>query len=388
MGVLRGLFSSSLGVRIKSRSSLIKVLSYVVLAIVYLVLSILLLGLIFVGPIDFTVSSNFFVNIMEYLVSVVLKILLVLGVNLVYVYYLVIELYFMLGVSVSNYLGNYYLYSSWRKYVPKLSKESEELEGQYYRDFTQLNWMVDLAIIKSLRYNDHSFSVDIIRATLLQLTKSKYIKVVDYKGELAYKLMRRPNSRFLDEVYRYLVVESNKDDIITINDVENLLITTKGVKEFEDVLVGISGEYLLSDVYLTTEGESIQNQVEETIIGYGLTEAGYELRERWVKFFNYLRDYTLIDDRSMDELELWDELLIYATILGISSEVAEELDFDTTMLNVGNDVEEMFGDDFDYLDYLDSIGLDRVQSDIYYNDFKTGLFLGRGLTSVIIRWMR
>lgn len=388
MGVLRGLFSSSLGVRIKSRSSLIKVFSYVVLAIVYLVVSILLLGLIFVGPIDFTVSSNFFVSIWDHLVNTVIKVLISIGRNVIYVYYLLLEVYFMVGLNIANYLGNYYLYSSWRKYVPKLSKESDELKGQYYRDFTQLNWMGDLAIIKSLRYNDYSFSVDIIRALLLQLTKSKHIKVVDYDGELAYKLMRRPKSQFLDEFYRYLVVESNSDDIITIYDVENLLITTKGVKEFEDVLVGISGEYLVSDGYLTTEGDSIENQVEETIIGYGLTEAGYELRDRWVKFFNYLRDYTIIDDRSMGELELWDELLIYATILGVSSEVAEELDFDTTMLNVGNDVEEMFGDDFDYLDYLDSIGLDRVQSDIYYNEFKTGLFLGRGLTSAFIRWMR
>lgn len=229
MGVLRGLFSSSLGVRIKSRSSLIKILSNVVLAIVYLAVSILLIGLIFIGPIDFTVSSNFFVNIREYYVNTVLTIVMVMRSSLIYIYYFVLELYFMLAIPVSNYLGDYYLYRSWRKYVPKLNKESEELKGQYYRDFTQLNWMIDLAIIKSLRYNDSSFSLDIIRATLLQLTKSKHIKVIDYNGEIAYKLMRRPKSRFLDEVYRYLVVEAGTDNILTLTDIEDLLITTKGV---------------------------------------------------------------------------------------------------------------------------------------------------------------
>ena len=52
-----------------------------------------------------------------------------------------------------------------------------------------------------------------------------------------------------------------------------------------------------------------------------ITDSGIDLYENFIKFKNYLEDYSLIEERDINEVKLWDGFMIYAAIYGISKKV-------------------------------------------------------------------
>lgn len=56
------------------------------------------------------------------------------------------------------------------------------------------------------------------------------------------------------------------------------------------------------------------------------TDQGDELSNHLVQFENYLKDFSLVAERSAVEVRLWDELLIWASLYGIAKEVAEQFE--------------------------------------------------------------
>ncbi|MFR4402396.1 MAG: DUF2207 family protein, partial [Peptococcus niger] len=58
----------------------------------------------------------------------------------------------------------------------------------------------------------------------------------------------------------------------------------------------------------------------------GLTESGALLTDKIISFKNYLEDFTLLDEREINEVGLWQSLLIWAGLFGIADEVAKALE--------------------------------------------------------------
>lgn len=54
------------------------------------------------------------------------------------------------------------------------------------------------------------------------------------------------------------------------------------------------------------------------------TKEGIELQENLVKFRNYLKDFSLLEERRSFEVNIWDEYMMYASIFGITKEVEKE----------------------------------------------------------------
>ncbi|GEM03066.1 hypothetical protein HMI01_00540 [Halolactibacillus miurensis] len=52
---------------------------------------------------------------------------------------------------------------------------------------------------------------------------------------------------------------------------------------------------------------------------------GEELFDRLVQFKNYLTDFSLLDERQIKEVGLWEDLIIWASLYGIAEEVAKQL---------------------------------------------------------------
>lgn len=75
-----------------------------------------------------------------------------------------------------------------------------------------------------------------------------------------------------------------------------------------------------------------------------LTLTGKEEREKWRAFKRYLEDYSMMEYRNIDELELWEDYLIYATAIGVAKEASNDLDFDTSdfNINVANNTSDEF----------------------------------------------
>ena len=56
-----------------------------------------------------------------------------------------------------------------------------------------------------------------------------------------------------------------------------------------------------------------------------LTQAGSDEKEEWLALKKYLTDYSLIKDKEVPDLVLWERYLVYATAFGISDKVIENL---------------------------------------------------------------
>ena len=64
------------------------------------------------------------------------------------------------------------------------------------------------------------------------------------------------------------------------------------------------------------------------IIKTCLTEKGYEEQNEWKALKKYLEDYSLLKERSVPDIILWEKYLVYATVFGISEKVLKQLKVD------------------------------------------------------------
>src|SRR5699024_10717858 len=56
------------------------------------------------------------------------------------------------------------------------------------------------------------------------------------------------------------------------------------------------------------------------------TKDGIELYANIIRFKNYLEDYSLIREREIKEVKIWDYFMIFAAMYGISEEVFKNLE--------------------------------------------------------------
>ena len=57
----------------------------------------------------------------------------------------------------------------------------------------------------------------------------------------------------------------------------------------------------------------------------GLTQEGENQREYWHALKRYMEDYSMIDDREVPELVIWEKYLVFATAFGIADKVLKQL---------------------------------------------------------------
>ena len=55
-----------------------------------------------------------------------------------------------------------------------------------------------------------------------------------------------------------------------------------------------------------------------------LTEKGRKEKEKWLGFKKYVEDYSILDERKAEEVELWDNYMVYATALGVTKNIREQ----------------------------------------------------------------
>ena len=59
-----------------------------------------------------------------------------------------------------------------------------------------------------------------------------------------------------------------------------------------------------------------------------LTERGYREQNEWKALENFLNDYSLLKEKSVPDIVLWEKYLVYATVYGISEKVLKQLKLD------------------------------------------------------------
>ncbi len=69
----------------------------------------------------------------------------------------------------------------------------------------------------------------------------------------------------------------------------------------------------------------------------GLTEKGLREKNEWKALKKYMQDYSLLNEKTLPDIVLWEKFLVYATAFGISEEVTEQLKIaHPDMFNVNN----------------------------------------------------
>ena len=73
----------------------------------------------------------------------------------------------------------------------------------------------------------------------------------------------------------------------------------------------------------------------------GFTQKGENEREQWKAFKKYMQDFSLLNEREVPELVLWEKFLVYATAFGIADKVIKQLKVKYPELNNGDTLNNM-----------------------------------------------
>lgn len=85
------------------------------------------------------------------------------------------------------------------------------------------------------------------------------------------------------------------------------------------VIISFFGVWILIALYIVIDQiKYINKNYRRTIKGKKLLNKAYALK-------NYLKDYSLIKDRTEEELILWEYYLVYAVVLGVNAKIEDEI---------------------------------------------------------------
>ena len=126
----------------------------------------------------------------------------------------------------------------------------------------------------------------------------------------------------------------------------------------------------------------------------GLTQKGENQKEAWEGLKKYIEDYSMIEDREVPELVIWEKYLVFATAFGIADKVLKQLKIqypelsDDTFTN-GTYVGAMYGNGFN-LAMINSInsavtsayttGVSQRAAEYDYSNMSSGGGFGGGFS--------
>jgi len=99
----------------------------------------------------------------------------------------------------------------------------------------------------------------------------------------------------------------------------------KNYKQIDDLKNDLSLDsraLMVAKGYLVEKDVKVLKFFTSTVVSG--TEKGNILLDRLVQFENYLKDFSLLNEREAREVKLWDDLLIWASLYGIAEEVAKQ----------------------------------------------------------------
>lgn len=161
-------------------------------------------------------------------------------------------------------------------------------------------------------------------------------------------------------------LKSSLDKVIKSKLVNNQILDLKGIKRRRANMAGCSlGVFIpFVLVFLLDNLEFVTNTVNSIGIPWYLlafagilliadfvlinlankrisvyTQEGVDERDKWIAFKKYMEDFSLLKEKDVPDLALWEKYLVYATAFGISEKVIKELkivypDFDNYDYNI------------------------------------------------------
>lgn len=186
-------------------------------------------------------------------------------------------------------------------------------------------------------FQQHKFNKDLIGALFLKwVLEKKAIPEKDEKHPKRVNLRMDPASLFYDpsegELFQMVMEAAGDNQILENGEFEKW--SKKKYERFMDwpeKALESGKDYLVLKGRLDNRGRS--------------TEEGYEKAQQVIQFKNFLKDFTLNNEREVPEVALWKDYLVFAQLYGIADEVAKQL-------------KKLFPADFEQ--YAKSVNMDSV----------------------------
>jgi len=211
------------------------------------------------------------------------------------------------------------------------SKLKRKYKEEYYRDIPYEGPLSDVAYLFS-RVTTSSFE-QMLTAYILKWIKEDRIRPV--QGETGRFFKKETTSLHLEnssgisdemerKLYQILEDASGSDKVLEEKEFtawakKNYSQITRWEKEIKEH----SKSQLRQQGYI---GPVKKKFLFFPYTGEDLTPKGEELEANIFKFMNYLNDFSLLNEREAVNVKLWDELMIWAAVFGITDKVAKEFE--------------------------------------------------------------
>ena len=274
------------------------------------------------------------------------------------------------GVAVSAIIGTFFIYKT-IKYI-RILKNTQKLkptmELDYYREKPEKNSTPGDALFLYNKGVNPSYTTfgNVFSATLLNLNLKKYFNIEvskNEKGKDEVKISKTEKSieelsyeeekiaRFVSnaignkenitikELQKY--IKNHPSAVSTLIEKTGNLIKTKNTseKKYDEKTAKEKDKYTTFAIIYFIIGfmlfivfplsiPFIINGILAILINRKLsrlTQKGIDESEQWKGLKKYMEDFSLLNEKEVPAIEVWEEFLVYATVFGIADKVIKQL---------------------------------------------------------------
>lgn len=148
-------------------------------------------------------------------------------------------------------------------------------------------------------------------------TKEKETITGKTKKEISLRLVKEPQESLLCSLYKILTSAAGEDGILQEKELEKYARRKPDkVQNFIDKAIGTGEQHFKkAGGYKKPSKNDITN----------LTEEGKRYLSQTAGLRNYLREFSLISEREIEEGIIWKDYIVYATLFGIADKVMEQM---------------------------------------------------------------
>ncbi|MDO5725637.1 MAG: DUF2207 domain-containing protein [Tissierellia bacterium] len=217
---------------------------------------------------------------------------------------------------------------------PKNYKKINYKKMDYKREIPLNNRLDSMHYIEHLNKKDNKQIGNVMAAYILRWVqrgnllpteerKEKGLIFKKEKMEVNLKIMSKPDYESIAEANLWAMFEVAAGENAILEDKEFEKYIKEHVESFKywidlSVEQGAIGFYEMGGLEKVDEKKTKANTQ--------ITNYGQKLIDGFYGFKRFLKDFTLISERGVKEVELWDEYLIIATLMGMGEEVAKQME--------------------------------------------------------------
>jgi len=315
------------------------------------------------------------------------------------------------------------------KELLKIKKQQPETKVEYFRDFPDDDATAGEAAFLYYFNKEGAFKKNvskIVSGTIMNLALKKYISfeqdqknkmnivIEDGKDTSKLRLDELSIYNLLSDINTYKNKKSKKEEktnSISMKDIEkyaknNDRMFLAKIENLESNVRGIHGEKKNFDKTRIKEAEEWKNKANGYFIAafmcicfiafivpifaiapccicaiicsriakrtrlLGLTQKGANEQELWKGLKRYMENFSLLNEREVPELALWEKYLVYATAFGVADKVLSQLKIKYPELN---DEEFMRNNGYTYMYMMNRYNFDRMLNSSMQRAYSAGM---------------